>query len=69
MGSDAEPLTTLDLVGLLLTCIGFITYSGFGFAHNFLVAQVPCPLSLLSLTLTYPLSLSLSVSLSVSDLR
>lgn len=41
MGNDAEPFTTQDLIGLLLTCIGFITYSGFGFAHNFLVAQGP----------------------------
>lgn len=41
MGDDAEPLTTNDLIGLLLTCIGFITYAGLGFAHNFLVAQGP----------------------------
>ena len=41
MGDNAEPLTTQDLIGLAFTCIGFITYTGFGFAHNFLVAQGP----------------------------
>jgi hypothetical protein len=40
MGDAAEPLSTVDLVGLVLVCIGFLTYSCFGFAANFLVAQV-----------------------------
>ena len=40
MGDDAEPLTMLDLTGLVLVCIGFLAYSGFGFASNFMVAQV-----------------------------
>lgn len=40
MGDAAEPLTIVDLIGLILVCIGFLTYSGFGFASNFMVAQV-----------------------------
>ncbi len=40
MGDAAEPLTVVDLVGLVLVCIGFLTYSGFGLASNFMVAQV-----------------------------
>jgi hypothetical protein len=40
MGEAAEPLSALDLLGLVLVCIGFLTYSGFGLAHNFMVAQV-----------------------------
>ena len=40
MGDAAEPLTAVDLLGLVLVCIGFLTYSGFGLAHNFMVAQV-----------------------------
>jgi len=40
MGKSAEPLSAVDLVGLVLVCIGFLTYSGFGLAHNFMVAQV-----------------------------
>jgi hypothetical protein len=40
MGDAAEPLTALDLLGLVLVCIGFLTYSGFGLASNFMVAQV-----------------------------
>ena len=40
MGDAAEPLTALDLLGLVLVCIGFLTYSGFGLATNFMVAQV-----------------------------
>ncbi|KAJ1385855.1 hypothetical protein B484DRAFT_410384 [Ochromonadaceae sp. CCMP2298] len=39
MGDHAEPLTGLDLAGLVLVCIGFLTYSGYGFATNFMVAQ------------------------------
>ena len=41
MGDDVEPLTLPDLVGLVLVCIGFLLYSGFGFAENFIVAQGP----------------------------
>mmetsp|Transcript_8447 Transcript_8447/g.12591 ORF Transcript_8447/g.12591 Transcript_8447/m.12591 type:complete len:546 (+) Transcript_8447:183-1820(+) len=41
MGDDAEPLSIMDLVGLVLVCIGFLAYSGFGFAPNFMVAQGP----------------------------
>ena len=40
MGEAAEPLTVVDLLGLVLVCIGFLTYSGFGLASNFMVAQV-----------------------------
>ena len=40
MGDAAEPFSVVDLVGLVLVCIGFLTYSGFGLAHNFMVAQV-----------------------------
>jgi len=40
MGNSAEPLTLVDLLGLVLVCIGFLTYSGFGLAANFMVAQV-----------------------------
>lgn len=38
---DVEPLTIGDLVGLVLVALGFLTYSGFGFAQNFLVTQGP----------------------------
>eukprot|EP01032_Pedospumella_encystans_P016517 gene16517-18845_t len=41
MGNSAEPLTLVDLLGLVLVCIGFLTYSGFGLAANFMVAQGP----------------------------
>mmetsp|Transcript_50508 Transcript_50508/g.99771 ORF Transcript_50508/g.99771 Transcript_50508/m.99771 type:complete len:566 (+) Transcript_50508:85-1782(+) len=41
MGDTAEPLTVVDLLGLVLVCIGFLVYSGFGFASNFMVAQGP----------------------------
>jgi hypothetical protein len=41
MGDDAEPLSMTDLAGLVLVCIGFVAYSGFGFAKNFMVAQGP----------------------------
>lgn len=40
MGADAEPLTALDLLGLVLVCIGFLIYAGFGLAPSFMVAQV-----------------------------
>jgi drug/metabolite transporter (DMT)-like permease len=41
MGSDVEPLTITDLVGIILVCIGFLAYSGYGFANSFMVAQGP----------------------------
>ena len=41
MGENAEPLTITDLAGLVLVCIGFVAYSGLGFAKNFMVAQGP----------------------------
>ena len=41
MGNSAEPLSITDLAGLVLVCIGFVAYSGFGFAKNFMVAQGP----------------------------
>lgn len=41
MGRDAEPLSMLDLVGIVLVCIGFLTYSGYGLAPSFMVAQGP----------------------------
>jgi hypothetical protein len=41
MGDDAEPFTMLDLVGLVFVIIGFLAYSGFGFASNFMVVQGP----------------------------
>ena len=41
MGSDAEALSLNDLLGLVLVCIGFLLYSGFGFAEKFMVAQGP----------------------------
>lgn len=41
MGDNAEPLSMTDLAGLVLVCIGFVAYSGFGFAKNFMVAQGP----------------------------
>lgn len=41
MGNNAEPLSITDLAGLVLVCIGFVAYSGFGFAQNFMVAQGP----------------------------
>lgn len=40
MGEHAEPLTAADLIGLVFVCIGFITYSGYGFGSNFIVSQV-----------------------------
>lgn len=40
MGPDAEPFTIMDLVGLVFVIVGFLTYSGFGFASNFIVVQV-----------------------------
>jgi hypothetical protein len=40
MGPDAEPFSLMDLAGLVLVCVGFLAYSGFGFAHNFMVVQV-----------------------------
>ena len=40
MGNDAEPFTMMDLVGLVFVIIGFLAYSGFGFASNFMVVQV-----------------------------
>jgi hypothetical protein len=45
MGPDAEPFTIMDLVGLVFVIIGFLTYSGFGFASNFIVVQVWKPKS------------------------
>ena len=51
MGDSAEPLSAVNLIGLVLVCIGFLTYSGVGLAHNFMVAQVRtfalflCPLN------------------------
>jgi hypothetical protein len=53
MGDAAEPLSTVDLVGLVLVCIGFLTYSCFGLAENFMVAQVAY-LSLLYCVVFYP---------------
>lgn len=41
MGPDVEPLTITDLSGIVLVCIGFLAYSGYGFANNFMVAQGP----------------------------
>eukprot|EP01032_Pedospumella_encystans_P023765 gene23765-26895_t len=41
MGDSAEPLSAVNLIGLVLVCIGFLTYSGVGLAHNFMVAQGP----------------------------
>ena len=41
MGPDVEPLSILDLVGIVLVCIGFLAYSGYGFANSFMVAQGP----------------------------
>ena len=41
MGRDVEPFTILDLVGIVLVCIGFLAYSGYGFAKSFMVAQGP----------------------------
>jgi hypothetical protein len=46
MGPNAEPFTIMDLIGLVFVIIGFLTYSGFGFASNFIVVQVSFPLSL-----------------------
>jgi hypothetical protein len=58
MGADAEPFTVMNLIGLIFVIIGFLAYSGFGFASNFIVVQVLTPLPLsLSLSL-FPLSLS-----------
>lgn len=39
MGKDAEPLSFADLSGLVLVCMGFLIYSGFGFADSFIVVQ------------------------------
>ena len=41
MGKDAEALSINDLMGLVLVCIGFLIYSGFGFAEKFMVVQGP----------------------------
>lgn len=41
MGSGVEPLSVLDLAGIALVCVGFLAYSGYGFATNFMVAQGP----------------------------
>eukprot|EP00968_Pinguiococcus_pyrenoidosus_P026671 scaffold7328_cov314-Pinguiococcus_pyrenoidosus.AAC.10 len=41
MGDDAESFTLEDLAGLILVVVGFLTYSAFGLAHKFLVAQGP----------------------------
>jgi hypothetical protein len=40
MGDDADSLSMCSLIGIVLVVIGFLTYSGFGFARNFMVAQV-----------------------------
>ena len=40
MGKDVEPMTIYNLAGIVLVCIGFLAYSGYGLAPNFLVAQV-----------------------------
>lgn len=57
MGADAEPLTMMDLAGLVLVCIGFLAYSGFGFASNFMVAQVNVTLYFLYTSLLFEVSL------------
>jgi hypothetical protein len=41
MGKNTEPFTLPDLFGLILVCVGFLTYSAFGFARRFLNAQGP----------------------------
>ena len=41
MGSDAERFGVADLVGLVLVVVGFLTYSAFGLAKRFLLAQGP----------------------------
>jgi drug/metabolite transporter (DMT)-like permease len=41
MGDEVEPMQMADLVGLVLVSIGFLMYSGFGFAEKFIVAQGP----------------------------
>lgn len=41
MGEDADSLSMCSLVGVVLVVIGFLTYSGFGFAKSFMVAQGP----------------------------
>jgi hypothetical protein len=33
MGKNTEPFTLPDLFGLVLVCVGFLTYSAFGFAR------------------------------------
>jgi hypothetical protein len=38
---NVEPMSMFDLSGLVLVCIGFLTYSGFGYADSFMVAQGP----------------------------
>lgn len=40
MGDDADSLSMCSLIGIVLVVIGFVTYSGGGFARNFMVAQV-----------------------------
>ena len=40
MGEYAEPMSMSNLAGIVLVCIGFLAYSGYGFAQSFLVAQV-----------------------------
>ena len=56
MGDDVDSLSMCSLVGIVLVVIGFVTYSGFGLARNFMVAQVstlmhPTQHSILVLTL------------------
>jgi hypothetical protein len=40
MGDDTDPLSMCSMVGIVLVVIGFLVYSDFGFATNFMVAQV-----------------------------
>jgi drug/metabolite transporter (DMT)-like permease len=39
MGDDVEPFSIYDLLGLLLVCVGFLIYSGFGYAKRFFITQ------------------------------
>uniref|UniRef100_A0A7S1XWH7 EamA domain-containing protein n=1 Tax=Phaeomonas parva TaxID=124430 RepID=A0A7S1XWH7_9STRA len=41
MGDDTERFTAADLAGLILVVVGFLTYSAFGLAKKFMVAQGP----------------------------
>ena len=51
MGDDADSLSMCSLIGIVLVVIGFLTYSGFGFARNFMVAQVRiCKQSIMDIT-------------------